>query len=100
MAVRSRSASQCDDTKPYSKEDPAPSDAELAELVLENAAKYSSRMGDRPFRSSLCHAWDEAGLTPRKSRYAGPFDMADGTLDTPILVLSNVCARRPGPRVC
>jgi hypothetical protein len=51
-------------------------------------------MGDRFFDLSLCHAWDEAGLTPRKSRYAGPFDMADGTLDTPMLVLSNV---RAGP---
>jgi hypothetical protein len=50
-------------------------------------------MGDRFFDLSLCHAWDEAGLTLRKSRYAGPFDMADGTLDTPMLVLSNVRAR-------
>jgi hypothetical protein len=86
-------APQCDDTKPYSKEDLAPSDAELPDLVLAGVAKYSSRMGDRFFGLSLCHAWDEAGLTPRKSRYAGPFDMADGTLNTPMLVLSNVRAR-------
>ena len=52
--------------------------------------KYSFRMGDRFFFMSFCQHWDAAGVAPRRSRYSGPFDMEDGTLDTPILVLSSV----------
>lgn len=50
--------------------------------------KFSPRMGDGFFSMALCHYWDAAGIAPRRSRYDGPFDMKDGTLDTPMLILS------------
>jgi len=46
-------------------------------------------MGDSLFFLSLCHAWDEAGMMPRKSHYGGTFELPDNTVNTPILVLSN-----------
>lgn len=61
---------------------------ELTGLVMNSMRKYSFRMGDRFFYLALCHHWDAAGVAPRRSHYSGPFDMVDGTLDTPILVLS------------
>jgi hypothetical protein len=81
--------------KPYDDEVSAPSTAELAALMLETLELYSPRMGDAFYALSTCHAWDPAGLTPRKSRYAGPFDMEDGVLATPMLVLSYASPSSP-----
>jgi hypothetical protein len=47
-------------------------------------------MGDGFYSLSTCHAWDPAGLNPRKSRYNGTFEMEDDVLSTPMLVLSYV----------
>jgi hypothetical protein len=58
--------------------------------VLESLDLYSPRMGDRFYSLSTCHAWDPAGLNPRKSRYNGTFEMEDDVLSTPMLILSFV----------
>jgi hypothetical protein len=47
-------------------------------------------MGDTLFFLGLCHPWDDAGLGERRSRFAGPFGMTNGTLPTPMLLLSYV----------
>ncbi|EPQ60477.1 alpha/beta-hydrolase [Gloeophyllum trabeum ATCC 11539] len=77
----------CSDTKPYDSERKPPSAADLAESILEQLKRYSYRMGDKFFPLSLCHVWE--GVTPRRSRYEGTFELEDDALDTPILVLSN-----------
>ncbi|KZT30760.1 hypothetical protein NEOLEDRAFT_1126381 [Neolentinus lepideus HHB14362 ss-1] len=77
----------CSDTKAYDSERKPPSTAELALSTLDDLKKYSYRMGDRFFSLSLCHEW--TGVTPRRSRYEGTFELRNDTLDTPILVLSN-----------
>lgn len=67
-----------------------PTDTELAQRVLSDLFLYSRRTGDRFFPLVLCHHWDaHAGLVPRRTRYAGTFVLQNGTLATPILVLSN-----------
>jgi len=78
---------RCTDAKPYPPTKEFPSNSEIAQYVLESMKKYSGRMGDRFFPWSFCHLWQ--GIDPRRSRYEGTFEMEDGTLDTPILVLSN-----------
>jgi hypothetical protein len=45
-------------------------------------------LGDRFFEGILAHAWDKAGLNPRKSFYSGPYGLKNGTLKTPLLLLS------------
>jgi pimeloyl-ACP methyl ester carboxylesterase len=51
------------------------------------------RLGDRFFQFELCDAWNQvqgnASIYPRRSRYAGDFEMHNGTLRTPVLLLSN-----------
>ncbi|TFK45299.1 hypothetical protein OE88DRAFT_1640078 [Heliocybe sulcata] len=78
---------RCTDAKPYPSEKEVPTNAEIAGYVLESMKTYSGRMGDQFFPWSFCHLWK--GIDPRRSRYEGTFEMEDGTLDTPILVLSN-----------
>ncbi|TFK56596.1 alpha/beta-hydrolase [Heliocybe sulcata] len=77
----------CSDTKDYDSERKPPSPAEIAESTLSNLKNYSYRMGDGFFSLSLCHEWH--GVSPRRSRYEGTFELEDNVLDTPILVFSN-----------
>jgi hypothetical protein len=51
---------------------------------------YSKRMGERFYLLLMCHPWDAAGLSPRKTRYAGTFEMENDVLKTPMLILSFV----------
>ncbi|EPQ50268.1 hypothetical protein GLOTRDRAFT_123620 [Gloeophyllum trabeum ATCC 11539] len=78
---------RCTDAKPYPSSKDFPSNSDIAEYVVESMKTYSGRMGDMFFPWSFCHLWE--GIYPRRSRYEGTFEMEDGTLDTPILVLSN-----------
>ncbi|KDQ62976.1 hypothetical protein JAAARDRAFT_28963 [Jaapia argillacea MUCL 33604] len=77
----------CSDTKPYSLVQTPPSAGDLVEYVLTTLKAYSPRMGDKFFALSLCHLWE--GVTPRRSRYEGTFELENDTLDTPALILSN-----------
>lgn len=79
----------CTDAKPFISEHPAPSLSQLTDLILSSLRTYSRRSADQAWSLSLCAAWNEAGLYPRKTRYNGTFELANDTLSTPALIVSN-----------
>lgn len=79
----------CADTKPYSTQHPAPSLSQLVDIVLEALSTYSRRSADQGWSLGLCDAWDKMGLYPRKTYYNGSFELAQNTLSTPVLIVSN-----------
>ncbi|TFK45306.1 hypothetical protein OE88DRAFT_1689184 [Heliocybe sulcata] len=83
----SGNAIRCTDAKPYPSAEEFPTNYEIVQSILESMKTYSSRIGDQFSSWSFCHLWK--GIDPRRSRYTGTFELEDGVLDTPILVLSN-----------
>jgi hypothetical protein len=64
---------------------------ELAETLLWNFETFSHRFGDGPhWIVALCHHWERVGSMPKRSRYAGSFELENGTLEVPVLLLSYV----------
>lgn len=63
---------------------------EITQAILGHV-KESPNWGSH-FLSHLvyCHVWDKARLTPRRSRYGGPFELTNGSLSTPVLLVSCV----------
>jgi hypothetical protein len=65
-------------------------------MILDNLRPTDvGRLGDRYFAFSLCDVWNDAAISPRKSRYSGGFALQNNTLKTPILFLSCVLSRLP-----
>jgi pimeloyl-ACP methyl ester carboxylesterase len=79
---------QCSDTKPFDSHHPAPDLATQVNLVKASLRAFSPRTGDGFVWSLFCDAWRDS-LIPRRSRYAGGYTLPNGTLDTPVLLLSN-----------
>jgi len=78
---------QCDDSKPYDNSRLPPTTDEMTQSVLRKTSGFPS-WGNQWFLSILfCHAWEKV---PSRSRYNGTFELKNGTLATPILILSSV----------
>lgn len=75
----------CGDARPYSASHPEPTADDLSDLVLDALEHYSPRVGDGQAMFGFCGRLAQQA----KDRYDGPFGMDNGTLHTPILVLSN-----------
>jgi hypothetical protein len=79
---------QCGDAKPYSTSHPPPSNAAIVNEVLSRLTTYSPSTSEVLYQTAFCKLFDQAGLYPRRSRYGGSFGLANGTLHTPVLLLS------------
>lgn len=80
---------QCSDAKPYTNDHPPPSDKYIRDLVLRGHKTFSGRM-EKNIGRIFCHHWETTALGAKKSRYNGTFELQDGRLELPILILSLV----------
>ena len=64
----------------------------MMQAVLRKVSEFPNWAEEWFLPLLFCHAWDKAGLTPRKSRYNGTFELTNGTLATPMLILSSVAS--------
>lgn len=78
---------QCSDAKSYSDLHQPPTNADIKELVLSGHTTHSRRM-EKNIARVFCHHWYVTPLGAKKSRYNGTFELEDGTLETPMLILS------------
>lgn len=67
-----------------------PTTDEITHSVLQEVSEFPRWAEEWLFSFLFCQDWSKAGLTPRKSRYSGTFELSNGVLATPILILSPV----------
>ncbi len=79
----STEAVRCADQPPHTPDDPAPDAAEITSRILTTLEMRSSRVGEQVYDLSWCHHWPAS-----KSRYTGGFELAEGTLETPVLIMN------------
>lgn len=76
----------CNDAAPENPSDPATVARQKAEQIAQALEQNSPQVGESPFAVDLCAYLPE--VQPSRSRYGGAFGFANGTLHTPILILS------------
>ncbi|EPQ54760.1 hypothetical protein GLOTRDRAFT_130114 [Gloeophyllum trabeum ATCC 11539] len=76
----------CNDAKPYDASHPPPSIEQLTDNVVLALNQNSRRLGEFLYGLGLCQFWQD--VMPSQSHYNGTFDIAPGTLQTPMLVFS------------
>lgn len=79
----STEAIRCADQPPYSIADPAPDSRNIVSRILATLDQRSHRVGEQFYELGWCHLWPQS-----KSRYSGGFELEPGTLETPVLIMS------------
>lgn len=77
-------AVRCADQPAYTEDEPGPTAAEVARLLLRGFEDDSARAGDMIFDLSWCKLW----RARKKSYYGGSFELKPGALKMPVLVMS------------
>lgn len=79
----STEAIRCADQPPYSPEDPAPDSNNIVSRIVSTLDRRSRRVGEQFYELGWCHLWPAS-----KSRYSGGFKLEPGTLETPVLIMT------------
>ncbi|TFK54008.1 alpha/beta-hydrolase [Heliocybe sulcata] len=76
----------CNDALQYGPSNPMPTIQQEVDGILQALEQNSPYMAEEGYNVGFCQAWPS--LYPNLSRYNGSFGLPDGTLETPILILT------------